>query len=327
MNRDETKKMLKILIMSRLAFKDRHRDMVLQLVPDADVRLALNADEAGDFLAEADILVTSNWDLKPDIFLKAKNLQWIHAISAGVEHLLFNELINSDVQLTNARGIFDTPAAEHTLAMMLAFSRGILPMVRNQAENKWKRLEMTDLQGATLGIVGLGSIGRELARMAKIGFGMKVIATKRRMTEEDNVDVLLTPDQLPELLAHSDYVVLAAALTPETEGLIGREELQMMKSSAVLINIARGALVQEDALFQGIKDGLIAGAGLDVFTKEPLGPENPFYELENVIITAHRAGFTHHMLNDERIENFCENLDDFIHGRPLRTLVDKKLGY
>ena len=322
-----SKKALKILIMSRLAFKERHKDMVQQLAPDADVRLALNPDEAGEFLSEADILVTSNWDLKPDTFMKAKNLKWIHAISAGVEHLLFDELLTSDVQLTNARGIFDTPAAEHTLAMMLAFSRGIVPMVRNQAQSKWKRLEMNDLQGATLGIVGLGSIGRELARMAKVGFGMKVIATKRRMTEEEHIDLLLPPEKLPELLAESDYVVLAAALTPETEGLIGEKELRTMKENAILINIARGPLVQEDALYHALREKWIAGAGLDVFNKEPLSPESPFYDLSNVIITAHRAGFTHHMLNDERIENFCENLDDYLHDRPLRTLVDKKLGY
>jgi D-2-hydroxyacid dehydrogenase (NADP+) len=321
------KEKVKILIMSRLAFKEKHKDMVLNVLPDADVRLALNAEEAGDFLAEADIMVTSNWDLKPDIFKRAKNLKWVHAISAGVEHLLFDELINSDVQLTNARGIFDTPAAEHTLAMMLAFSRGMLPIIQNQASKKWQRLEMVDLQGATLGIVGLGSIGRELARMAKTGFGMKVIATKRRMTDEKDVDVLLKPDQLPVLLAQADYVVLAAALTPETEGLIGEQELKLMKKNAVLINIARGPLVQEDALLQALQEGWIAGAGLDVFSKEPLSAESPFYELDNVIITAHRAGFTHHMLNDERIENFCENLDDYIHGRPLRTLVDKRLGY
>ena len=181
----------KILIMSRLAFKERHKKMVEDLLPGADVRLALNPDEAGSFLEETEVLVTSNWDLKPDTFLKAKSLKWVHAISAGVEHLLFKEMVESEVLLTNARGIFDTPAAEHTIALMLAFSRGMIPIIKNQSKRKWERISVSDLQGATLGIVGLGSIGRELARMVKAGFGMKVIATKRRMTNEKHVDLLL----------------------------------------------------------------------------------------------------------------------------------------
>ena len=318
---------LKILIMSKLAFKQKHKEMVQSKAPTADVRMALNSEEAGDFLAQADIIVTSNWDFKLDTFQKAKNLKWVHAISAGVEHILFNEMVESEVLLSNAKGIFDTPAAEHTIAMMLAFSRGMLPIINHQPEKNWQRIAVSDLHDATIGIVGLGSIGREIARIAKTGFNMKVMATKRRMTEEENVDHLFPPEGLPELLTHSDYVVLAAAVTPDTEGLIGEKELKMMKKNAVLINIARGQLIQEEDLLKALKERWILGAGLDVFSKEPLTPESPFYDLDNVIITAHRAGFTHHMLNDERIESFCDNLDDYIHGRPLRTIVNKKMGY
>ncbi len=327
MNKENKQHPLNILIMSRLAFKERHRAQVEKMVPTAEVHLALNAEEAGDFLEKADILVTSNWDFKPEIYKKAKNLKWVHAISAGVEDMLFPEMVNSEVLLSNARGIFDTPAAEHTLAVMLSFSRGMIELIRSQNRNHWNRVQVRDLQGATLGVIGLGSIGREIARMAKVGFNMKVIATKRHMTDEKNVDILLTPDGLPKLLSESDFVVLAAALTPETVNLIGSKELQMMKPTAVLINIARGQLVDDHALIQALQERWIAGAGLDVFRKEPLTEENPFYGVENLLITAHRAGFTHHMLNDERIDNFCENLGDYISGKPLRTLVNKSIGY
>ncbi len=318
---------LRILIMGRLRFEEKHRQQVLQLVPDADVRIVVTPDEAGDFLSEADIVVGSNWDFNRDVFMKAKNLKWMHAVSAGIEHILFGEMIDSSVMLSNARGIFDMPAMEHTIAVMLTFSRGLFDFVKLQKQKVWGKPKVMDLNGATLGIIGLGSIGRELARAAKVGFGMRVIGTKKNVEAVLYVDEVRAADKLDTLMQESDFVVIAAAATIETEGLIGLKELKLMKPGAYIINIARGSIINEKDLIRALKEGWIAGAALDVFEKEPLPADSELYELNNVLITGHRAGFTHHNLNDERINNFCDNLEDYIAKRPLRTLVNKHAGY
>ncbi len=318
---------LTILIMSKLHFAEKHKNMISEVLPSADIFIAKNAEEAGESIEKADIILASNWDFNREIYSKAKNLKWVHAVSAGVENMLFPEMVKSQVLLSNARGIFDTPAAEHTMALILSFSRGIGEAVCHQEDKKWRRYSVVDLQGSTLGIVGLGSIGREIARIAKHGFNMRVIATKKRITSEPDVDCLYPVAEQDTLLKESDFIVIAAASTPETEGLIGEQELRLMKKNAVLINIARGKIVKENDLINALKQGWVAGAGLDVFEKEPLSHQSELYELDNVVLTPHRAGFTYHNLNDERIENFCENLQDFLSGKQLRTQVDKQAKY
>ncbi len=318
---------LKILVLSRGLFDETHRAAIQQAAPEAEVVLARNADAAGDYFAQAEVIVTSNWEFPVEVFRRATSLKWLHAISAGVEFILYPEMKESEVIMSCARGIFDTPAAEHTLALLLGWARGVDKFARWQEQAKWGRMPMATLQGSTLGIVGMGSIGRELARMAKVGFGMKVVATRMRPEPYAYADKVLPPEGLDELLAESDYVVLAVAATPETKALIGERELRLMKKSAFLVNIARGTVVNEPDLIRALREGWIAGAGLDVVSKEPLPPESELFDLPNVILTGHRAGFTHHNLNDERVANFLENLEDYQNGRPLRTAVDKKLGY
>jgi len=317
----------KILILSRMLFDASHVEMVQAAAPGADVKLARNADAAGDFFAEAEIIATSNWEFPPELFRRAKSLKWLHGVSAGIEHLLYQELVESDVLLTNARGIFDSLVMEHTLALMLAWARRLPHFVRAQARGEWARTEMNELAGKTLGVIGLGRIGCEIARAAKVGFNMRVLGADRQLTAYEYCDEVFPAERLEEVLKAADYIVLAVAVTPETQGLIGERELQLMQPHAFLINIARGSVVQEAALIRALREGRIGGAGLDVFETEPLPPESELYDLDNVIMTSHRAGFTHHNLNDERIENFLENLDDYLNGRSLRTIVDKRRGY
>jgi len=216
---------------------------------------------------------------------------------------------------------------------MLCFTRGLHVFIRNQTEKKWERPEtwtspmIEELSGKTLGIVGLGRIGTEIAKKAKC-LGMRVIATKRDPTHpaSTNVDRLIAPADLNQLLAESDFTVLSLPLTKETEGMIGDKQLKSMKPTGILINVSRGRIIQENKLVQALKQGWIAGAGLDTFENEPLPENSELWNFKNVIITPHIAGDTPHY--PERLTNiFTENLNRFIHKQPLINVVDKNLGY
>jgi len=217
---------------------------------------------------------------------------------------------------------------------MLCLCRKLHMFIRNQAERKWERFEsrasveqIEELSGKTVGIVGLGRIGTELARKAKC-LGMRVIATKRDASQRTStcVDQLVDPADLNQLLTESDFVVLSLPLTEETEGMMGETQFKGMKRTAYLVNVSRGKIVQEDKLVEALKKGWIAGAGLDTFENEPLPNGSELWSLRNVIITPHVAGLTPFYM--ERLTSiFCENLDRFIHKRPLINVVDKTLGY
>jgi phosphoglycerate dehydrogenase-like enzyme len=216
---------------------------------------------------------------------------------------------------------------------MLLFCRKLHFFVRDQAERKWERYgegsveQVEELSGKTIGVVGLGKIGNEVAKKAKC-LGMRVIATKRNADtpKPDYVDKLVYPKNLKELLAESDFVVLTLPLTRETERMIGEAQLKSMKKTSYLINVARGRIVQENRLIQALKEGWIAGAGLDTFESEPLPKNSELWSMKNVVITPHVAGSTPYYL--ERLTDiFCENLDRFIHNKTLINVVDKALGY
>jgi phosphoglycerate dehydrogenase-like enzyme len=207
-------------------------------------------------------------------------------------------------------------------------------------DGRWDLFAGPEVRGQTMGIVGYGSIGREVGRLAR-AFGMRVLATKRRAEERRGTgyelpalgdpegtvpDQIFPPSRLREMLAQSDFVVLAVPLAPETEGLIGEGELRAMKPNAYLVNIARGPIVNEAALIRALQEGWIAGAGLDVFAQEPLPPDSPLWGMENVILSPHVAGFTIHY--DERAADlFAENLRRYLAGEPLLNRVDRGRGY
>ena len=261
----------------------------------------------------------------PDLIARAPNLIWIQDILAGVEVFLSPSIVASPVVLTNSRGIHpQVVESALMLAMMLAKK---MPLFTNNKNQKiWKKETPGLLSSKTAGILGLGHIGSGIAKNAK-AFGMKVIGLEiRAIKKPASVDVMLPPEKLNEVLVQSDFIFIALPLTPQTRGLIGEKEFKLMKPSAFLINISRGAIVDEYALLQAVNSHRIAGAGLDVFTIEPLPVTSPLWNLENVILTPHVAGLAENY--DEMVTRlFCSNLKRYLKGRELLEAVDKVKGY
>jgi phosphoglycerate dehydrogenase-like enzyme len=271
------------------------------------------------------------------LLARAPRLAWVHSASAGVERVLTPASRERGLVVTNARGVFSEPIAEYVLMMILAVSRRLPQLLELQRERTWQPLEGVELRDVTVGIVGLGSIGRAVAALAT-AFGCRVVATRRRTgpdaaehASEGVVDVpglerLSGPGGLPELLAESDFIVLAAPLTPETEGMIDEAALASVKPGAWLVNVARGRLVDERALLRALRDGPLGGAVLDTFRDEPLPPGSPFYDLPNIIITPHTSWSSGRVL-DRSVELFCDNLRRYAAGEPLVNIVDPGAGY
>lgn len=313
-----------ILVLNNLA--PRHVDAIHEVMPGIRVT-STDLEHAGEFIADTEILVAwGSTDIQP-LFPAAAKLKWVHALSAGVEKMIFPEMQTSDIILTNSKGIHGIQISEHVFAMMLAFSRGLNLFIRQQMNKEWQRKKAPteEIYEKTLGIVGLGSIGREIAKKAK-GMGMDVVAVKREVTSEIFVNKLFSPDQLEEMLAVSDFVVVALPLTEETQGLFGLKQFEAMKRTAYFFNIARGAIVNEQDLATALEKGLIRGAGLDVFQDEPLPETSPLWERSDVIITPHVAGLSPHYL-DRAVKLFVDNLTRYSQNREMFNLVDKKKGY
>jgi len=299
----------------------------------ADIKILQSSDEKEllHLVENADILFAGHFSL--EIFSKAKKLKWIQTVGAGVNRFLLPEVVKSGVIVTNAGGVHPIPISEHVIGLMLCFCRKLHFFVRNQMERKWERNEaelmeqIEELSGKTVGIVGLGKIGSELAKKTKC-LGMKVIATKRNpnVPKPIYVDKLVNPENLKELLAESDFVVLTLPLTKETDGMLGEAQLRSMKRTSYLINVGRGRIVQEEKLVQALKEGWIAGAGLDTFEIEPLPKNSELWHMKSVIITPHVAGATPYYF-ERLIDIFCEDLNLFIHNEPMINVVDKIIGY
>jgi len=280
-------------------------------------------------LPEADVAFTPFIDR--DAFPAARRLRWVQSPAVGVGSLMFPELLASPVVLTSARGIRARSIAEHVLGVTIALARLIPATLRAQAEHRWAQEELETetrtLQGQRMGIVGLGAIGVEVVKIAA-PFGFRITAIRRRAGQAppDGVEAVWTPDRLPDLLAQSDVVVLAAPHTPETKRLIGREQIDRMKRGALLVNIARGKLVDDAALIEALRDGRLGGAALDVFSQEPLEPSSPYWDLPNVIITPHTSGAMKDYWTP-LVALFADNLRRFEKGEPLLNVVDKVAGY
>jgi phosphoglycerate dehydrogenase-like enzyme len=274
------------------------------------------------------------------LLARAPRLSWVHSASTGVERALTPAAIDRQIVITNARGVFSRPIAEYVMMMILAISRRLPHLLELQRERTWQPLEGAELRDVTVGVVGLGSIGRAVASLST-AFGCRVIATRRRvdgdeplaapdpenlLPAEPVIEQVLGPEGLPELLGESDFVVLAAPLTPETENMIDASALAAMKPGAWIINVARGALVDERALLRALREGPIGGAVLDTFRDEPLLPSSPFYDLPNVVVTPHTSWSSGRVL-DRSVELFCDNLQRYARGEPLLNIVDPSLGY
>jgi len=265
----------------------------------------------------------------PERFVeRSTRLKWVQTISTGVDRIITPELARSPVIVTNMSGIHEVTMGEFVLMLMLMFVKDAPRSFHQQIEGRFKWFPMDVLTGKTVGIVGFGRIGRGVARVSRL-FGMRVIATRRTAVDGEvgeNVDLVLPVARLHELLGQSDFVVLGLPLTDESRGLIGEAELRAMKPTARLINVSRGAIVDEPMLVQALQEKWIAGAGLDVFVVEPLPADSPLRRMDNVIFSPHVSGdIAEYDVGAARL--FAENLHRYLSGQPLLNVVDKMKGY
>jgi phosphoglycerate dehydrogenase-like enzyme len=251
--------------------------------------------------------------------MKGKSLRWVQSGSAGVESPAFYDLLKRGIRLTNAAGIHAEPIAQYVIMQMLNRIKRTRAHFELQAAHRWESIGGGELTGLTVGIVGFGGIGRAVARLAK-PFGMRVVGSKRTRVEDPALDLLYSPEQLGSLLAESDFVVLAAPESEHTRGMIGVAALEQMKPKALLINVARGGLVDEEALADALRRKRIGGAVLDVTATEPLPETSPLWDLPNCVITPHDSAFSPLSL-ERTLELFLENLSRFRRGEPLLNEV------
>jgi phosphoglycerate dehydrogenase-like enzyme len=336
----------KISVLSTLRFSDSLLNELADVSPRLDVRQQSARDDRDDISlllnGEEEILYCA---APPRDLSRAPKLKWVQLHSAGVDHLRGHPIWDSEIVVTTTSGIHAVPIGEFTFALMLALARKIPKMVRLQERgewprNKWDVLSGLELRGKTIGIVGYGSIGREIARLAKYGFNMRVYSMRRTMqnprrryTEPGVGDPegriperWFAPNEITDMARECDFLVLAAPATQETRNMIGEEQLRAMKPHALLINIARGELIDDRALVIALKEGWIAGAGMDAFAIEPLPRGHQFWHMDNVIVSPHVSGATGKY--DERAAQlFAENLRRYLTGLPLLNVVAHDLQY
>ena len=333
--------MLNVLV--TMPFTEEQLKPLRDVSPEVEVTCA-GAERAN--YSQADVLYAGS---PPRDLARAPRLRWVQLHMAGVNGIYDHPLYrDTAIPLTTTSGVHAATIAEYALTMLLALAHRVPRMVEWQArggwppdEDRWTLFVPTELRGAALGIIGYGSIGRELARIAKTAFGMSILACKRRPAERGDVgyalpgtgdpegrlpDAWFAPEQLSELLARSDAVVMCAPLTPKTTGMIGAAALRAMKPSAYFINVGRGATVDEAALAQALREKRLAGAAIDVFAQEPPPLGHPFYGLDNIIVSPHVSGFLP-SYDDKCAALFAENLRRYLAGSPLLNLVDRATGY
>jgi glyoxylate/hydroxypyruvate reductase len=299
----------------------RYAELVRVPKRGVSVHIAATPSEAAGAVADAEILYA--WKFPPQLYAKAGRLKWLQVMGAGVDWALVPEL-PEHVQITRAPGVFGPWMAEYVLAWCLWVTQRLKPYRDAQRQRRWDDHVLPDrLGGKTLTIVGLGDIGRDIARAAR-GLGMRVLGVSRRGRPVREATRMYPVSAMTRALREADFVVLLLPLTPETRGIIGADALAAMKSTAWLINIARGAVADEGALMQALEQRRIAGAVLDVFDREPLPPSHPLWKMDNVVVTPHISGPS---TADALTPVFNDNLARYLAGRPLRHVVDRRRGY
>lgn len=307
------------------------RDRLAGDFPQTTVTQLASYDRLPEEIGDAEVFIGSS--LRAEQLAAAKKLRWLHSPATGIHQLMYPEMIASDVVVTNAREIHGPVVAEHAIALVLALAKRLPQAMRYQAKKHWAQQTLWDerprpreVAGATVAVVGMGSIGREFTARAK-ALGMRVLAVRENPTKGPaGADAVYSGAQLNEVLPQADYVLLCAPITPDTTGMMNRERLALMKPDAFLLNVSRGPLIDEPALLDTLRRRAIAGAALDVLIEEPLLPESPFWELENLFITPHTAAVTERLW-ERHYQQISENLKRFLAGKPLLHEVNKKGGY
>lgn len=327
---------MKILIVHYHRFELWHapawlRQRLQEAFPNFIVDQLPSYDRVPEEIVDTDIFI--GWSLRPEQFVIAKKLKWIHSPAAAVHQLMYPELINSRVLLTNSTGVHGPVVAEHAIAVLLALAKRLPQAMHYQARKIWaqellwnEQPRPREVAGATVLVVGMGGIGREFAVRAK-ALGMKVIAIRENLAKGPGpADEVYGLAQIDELLPKADFVLLCTPVTPATTGIINQERLHKMKFGSYLINVARGPLIDDRALVEALQQQRIAGAALDVFTEEPLPEDSPYWSLDNVLITPHTAAVTE-KLWERHYELIVENLNRLLADKPLLNEVDKRRGY
>ncbi|WP_080873764.1 D-2-hydroxyacid dehydrogenase [Oceanobacillus timonensis] len=308
-----------------LDLKEKYVEEIRKIAPDWNIYIG--EDLSDDILKKAEILV--HWRKeKENTYLESNQLKWVQSWSAGVDSLNRNKIAEKGIMLTSANGVHSYPISETIFAYILGLTRLIPTYVRQQQEKVWHHAKLRgEIHNKTMAVLGVGKIGQETAKIAK-AFGMKVLGVRHSGKAAEYVDEMYQPHQLDQVLPQSDFVVVTLPLTEETHHLMGEEQFKQMKEEAFFVNIGRGSVVDEEALIQALENKDIAGAGLDVFEKEPLENTNPLWEMENVIVTPHTAGATE-FYNQRVIEDiFIPNLKSYVHGdTPSINLYRHERGY
>lgn len=313
-----------VLIGSLRVYPDFEVEDMLSGVPEGtEVRHLPDGAPLADHLAGVEVFFGV---IGEEDFKFADSLKWVHQPGIGVERHMFPAFKESDVILTNCKGLAGTQMSEHAFALLFALTRRIREQHDFMKEKHWERLPCMELSESTLGIVGLGSIGTAVAERAR-AFGLKILAVDPEPIEKpDCVERLEKPEWLGEMMSLSDVVISCCPSTPETHKLISSDAIGRMKRGSYFINISRGKVVDEEALIESLRAGRLAGAGLDVTYEEPCPEDNPLWELPNVLLTSHSAGSS--QLGGRRsIQFFVENLNRYVNGEPLKNIVDKQKGY
>ena len=333
----------KILLMDRPSYWGSERqNLVKNLIPEIrkithgfqiqylDSQADLDSNETitrtrmtRDAIKDAEIVVC--FDLGQEALLRADKLKWLHILSAGVDHALYPELIEHHATMTSSKGSGGIPMAETAIMLMLMLTKHAIHYIKAEQQKQWQIRQNGELSGMTAGIMGLGHSGADLARKCK-AFNMRTLGLRRTNQSCMDIDKMFTTDNLHEFLSLSDFLIITTPNTPETNSMIGVNEIQIMKPTSYVIVTSRGGVIQDDALIQALDHGWIAGAALDAHTTEPLPPESPFWTNPNVIVTPHMAAGG--QLIEERTRKILlDNFERYMRGENLLNIVDKKAGY
>lgn len=314
---------MKVMIDTNLS--NEQVEKIKSVSDNVEIVVAKGYNEQLTEITNADVVLGS---VNRDLFLKAEKLKWVHVPSAGVDGIIFPELVSSDVILTSMKGHVGIHLADHAMALLLALIRGIHTALRNPRWETQSRIRenAVELMDKTIGIIGFGGTGFEVAKRAK-AFGMEIIALEPEdIQKPDFVKAVWKPERFHDLLECSDVVVICAPLTDHTRGMFNLNAFRKMKRSSILINVTRGQIIDGTALIQALEEGLIAAVGLDVTPQEPLPPDSPLWKMDNVIITPHTSGGSPARM-DRTLDLFCENLKRFLSNQPLLSVIDKRKGY
>lgn len=315
------------MILSSAKIRRDIRNKLSEKFPDETFIFCNGMNEAEEHLLTAEILITYGEDLTDELIEKAANLKWIMVISAGLDRMPFEAIRKKGILVTNARGIHKTPMAEYTIAMMLQVARQTKVLIAHEQERIWdRRVKMTEISGKTIGILGTGAIGCEIARLAK-AFHMRTLGFNRSGHQADFIDEIYGKETLSELLKESDFLISVLPATPETYNFLTMDHFRQMKASSVFINIGRGTTINEEDLLKALKDGMIAHAVLDVFKNEPLHFDHPFWKMENVTVTPHLSGISP-QYQERAITLFEENLKKYRNGEQnFINIIPLERGY